>query len=165
MTGKVLVIAAIAWMGCILGGALWGVGEPTQNSAAPSPLQAAIDLYTAGRFRDALAYCAPAEQNEVADARELLYLSWTIYRRTDQPVEAKRIQQIFRRRFGSDLLAADMSFSTAIDLVALGDYRAAVTELEQIEKEFPKAKVTLKATEIRMRLADQTERTTRSVSN
>lgn len=121
------------------------------------------DLYKVDRFEQVLTEARKVEQEGRCGnyGPQILYLQWVTNRRLDRDKDAAAVQSEFLRLYPDHLLAADMHFADAMQLLATSDYPAAEAELAMIEAKYPDAKVTAKAKAIRQRLAQATTQPTR----
>ncbi len=149
-------------------GGLWGRFEQYLRIRSIPPGQLEVqnlkDLYEAHLYDEVLGECDRAEHDVRFAGYEpqILYIRWATDRRTGRADQADRVQQAFLQRYPDHILAADMHFSTAMNLLASADYRGAEGELALIRDRYPDATVTSKAGDILARLRVATPTTTAS---
>jgi hypothetical protein len=166
MKRKVVIVALVMWVVCAVGGGLWGRFEQYLHTRSIPPGQLEVqnlkDLYEAKLFDEVLGECDRAEHDVRFAAYEpqILYVRWATDRRTGRTDQADRVQQAFLERFPDHVLAADMHFSTAMNLLAAADYKGAEGELALIRDRYPSAAVSAKAGDILGRLRATSPTTT-----
>ena len=83
---------------------------------------------------------------------QILYIAWVASRRQDKQAQAKSLQEQLIRDYPSHPLCADVHFSSAMSLLAAGDYAGATRVLDMITERYPQTTVAGKAREIRTRI-------------
>ncbi len=113
-------------------------------------------LYESGLF-DKLLEEAPTilEDKAAADYRpQIIYIAWVANRRQNKQPAADALQERLIRDYPEHPLCADMYFSSAMNLLAAGDYTGASRLLDMISERYDKTPIAAKAREIRKRMQD-----------
>ncbi len=158
MKRKLIIVSLVFLALAMLGGGVSPSVEQWWANRNIDPGLLAIrrlrDLYQVDRFDQLLTEARKVEQEGRCGAYrpEILYLQWVSNRRLMQDKNATVIQADFLRLYPDHILAADMHFADAMQLLAASDYAAAETKLAMIETRYPDAKVATKSKEIRRHL-------------
>jgi hypothetical protein len=155
---KVIIVAIVMWAACVLGGGTWGRFEEYLRTRSIPPGQLEVQdlkhLYEAQLFDEVLGECDHAEHDPRYTGYEpqIMYIRWATDLRLGRTDEAGHIQQTFLHKFPNHVLAADIHFSKAMNLLAAANYKESADELEIIHSRYPNSSIAGKADEILRRL-------------
>jgi outer membrane protein assembly factor BamD (BamD/ComL family) len=170
MRKKIIIVAIVIWVAAIAGGGAWERFEQyLRDRSIPAgqiEVQNLKDLYSANLYDETLGECARAE----SDPRytdylpQIRYIEWATNKRLKRLDEADNVQRKFLQQYPDHFLAADMYFSTAMNLLAAADYKGAADQLEVIHSRYPTAPVAKKAEDILQRLQNTAPTTAATVT-
>lgn len=159
MRRKIIIVSIVAFILSIVAGAVSPFVELWWAERHIAPGQRVVhrlsQLYQAELY-DRVLTQVQEERDKPQNAEyrpQILYIQWVADRKVDHSTEASAVQVEFLGKYPDHWLAADMQFADAMTLLANSDYPAASEKLAMIEAKWPDAKVTVKAKEIRERLA------------
>lgn len=147
MTHKLIIMAALAWLACVVGGAVCGRLEGRAQHSVRSRDQQELaklqDLYAARLFDETCRECelAAHDPNCGPIRCQVMYIRWAALRQLGQGDAAGERGREFIQTYPESALAADVHFAAATDGMRRSDFVEAERELDVVVRNYPLAPV------------------------